>query len=206
MQNKHESELILGSRNGDMNAMAELFQRHYSASVGLARRIVPTREDSLDAVQSAYLSAFRNFGRFRGEASFKTWVTRIVVNESLTIVRRRARHRQCVGLDHGGPDGIRMQIVDRGPSPEDLACRDQASRSVLALVEKLPERLRDVFMLCEMSGLSLREAADSLGLTVQATKTRLFRARLRLRSQIASGRWTAQRAVTGVQSVGKLAA
>ena len=75
-----ESELIAGAHSGDTEAMAELFRRHYSRSVGVARRILPVQEDCLDAVQSAYLSAFQNFQSFRSEASFKTWITRIVVN------------------------------------------------------------------------------------------------------------------------------
>src|SRR5207244_10978775 len=69
---KPEPELIVDARNGDLDAMTELFRRHYSHSVTVARRMLPARDEFLDAVQSAYLSAFRQFQSFRGEASFKT--------------------------------------------------------------------------------------------------------------------------------------
>jgi RNA polymerase sigma-70 factor (ECF subfamily) len=186
MQDKHESDLILNSRNGDMNAMTELFRRHYSASIGVARNMLPSRDESLDAVQSAYLAAFRKFDSFRGQASFKTWITRIVMNECLMLLRRPVRQRETVSLDHAGPEGRAMLVVDRAPTPEDLARSAEASRSIEALAEKLPKRLREVFLLCELSGLSVREAADALGLTRQATKTRLFRARSRVRVIAAS--------------------
>ena len=72
MPDKPELQLITDSRNGDMEAIAELFRRHYPVSVNVARRILPARDESSDAVQSAYLSAFRNFNSFRGDSSFKT--------------------------------------------------------------------------------------------------------------------------------------
>src|SRR5260370_42461846 len=82
-----ESDLISEARNGDEGAMAELFRRHYTHSVAVARRILPAQEEFLDAVQSAYLSAFLNFQSLRAEASFKTWITRIVRDHCLMRLR-----------------------------------------------------------------------------------------------------------------------
>ena len=82
-----EQQLISRARNGDEDAIAELFRRHYTHSISVARRILPSQEESLDAVQSAYLSAFRNIQSFREEASFKTWITRIVQNQCLMHLR-----------------------------------------------------------------------------------------------------------------------
>src|ERR1700688_2253395 len=94
-----ERELISQARNGDEDAMVELFRRHYTHSISVARRILPAQEEFLDAVQSAYLSAFRNFRSFRAEASFKTWITRIVLNQCLMRLREPHRHRVTLSLD-----------------------------------------------------------------------------------------------------------
>src|SRR5271165_3394929 len=98
MPGKAELQLITDSRNGNREAMAELFRRHYPLSIRLARRILPARDESSDAVQSAYLSAFRNFNSFRGDSRFKTWITRIVVNQCLMRIRNSARTR-LISLD-----------------------------------------------------------------------------------------------------------
>src|SRR5271165_1395526 len=72
MPDKSELQLIIESRTGDREAIAELFRRHYPLSIRVARRMLPVRDESLDVVQSAYLSAYRNFNSFRADSSFKT--------------------------------------------------------------------------------------------------------------------------------------
>lgn len=179
-----EPELIVHSMTGNREAIAELFRRYYPSSVRVARRILPTLDDSLDAVQSAYLAAFQNFRSFRGDATFKTWITRIVTNECLMMLRRPARWRAPVSLDDSRPDGTRLFVRDKAPTPEETARCAEVRNSILDSVAALPPRLRDVFTLCYLSGLSLREAARELGLSVPATKTRLFRARSHLQSDL----------------------
>src|SRR6267142_5201767 len=117
---KPEPELIVDARNGDLDAMTELFRRHYSHSVTVARRMLPAREEFLDAVQSAYLSAFRQFQSFRGEASFKTWITRIVLNQCLMRVREPGRHRITLSLDQPSIGGTLPSIAGDSPTPEAL--------------------------------------------------------------------------------------
>ena len=181
---KSESELIAESRNGHGEAMAELFRRHYPSSVAVARRMLPAQEDFLDAVQSAYLSAFQNFNSFRGDASFKTWVTRIVLNHCLMCLREPRRHRVAMSLDDPGFGGNPPVVPEHAPTPEDLALRSEISRAVAEAAARLPKPLSDVFTRCGLSGLSIRDAAQALGLTVAATKTRLFRARALMRQRL----------------------
>src|ERR1700730_2881890 len=100
-----ETQLAGDARSGNRDAIAELFRRHYTHSIAVARRILPGQEEFLDAVQSAYLSAFRNFRSFRGEASFKTWITRIVLNQWLMRLREPRRRRFTLSLDLPGRDG-----------------------------------------------------------------------------------------------------
>ena len=179
-----EPQLIGDARNGNRDAIAELFRRHYTHSIAVARRILPAHEEYLDAVQAAYLCAFRNVQSFRGEASFKTWMTRIVLNQCMMRLREPYRRRITRSLDEPVPGSTLLSIAVDSRTPENLALRAEIESAVAEAVSKLPKALSDVFTRCIVSGLSIRDTADALGLTVQATKTRLFRARLQLRQEL----------------------
>jgi RNA polymerase sigma-70 factor (ECF subfamily) len=179
-----EPQLVNDARNGNRDAIAELFRRHYTHSIAVARRILPAQEEFLDAVQSAYLSAFRNLQSFRGDASFKTWITRIVLNQCLMRLREPRRHRITLSVDHLGRDGAPPTLTVDSRTPESLALRAEIESTVADAVSKLPKALSDVFTRCSVSGLSIRDTAEALGLTVPATKTRLFRARSQLRQEL----------------------
>src|SRR2546422_1388212 len=149
---KPEPELIVDARNGALDAMTELFRRHYSHSVTVARRMLPAREEFLDAVQSAYLSAFRQFQSFRGEASFKTWITRIVLNQCLMHLRDPGQYRIVLSLDEIGPGGTLPLMAVDSLTPEDIAVRAELARAIANAVAKLPKPLNDVFTRCTVSG------------------------------------------------------
>jgi RNA polymerase sigma-70 factor, ECF subfamily len=195
MHNKPELQLITDFRNGDVDAIAELFQRHYASSLGVARRILQARDESLDAVQSAYLSAFRNFASFRGESSFKTWITRIVINQCVVHLRNSSRQGRWVSLDYSFPGSASVLVVDQAPTPEDLLQSAEIYQKVVDTAGRLPRPLRDAFVLSTISGLSAAETAKALGLTVSATKTRIFRARSFMRSQLRDMRGKTDRSV-----------
>jgi RNA polymerase sigma-70 factor (ECF subfamily) len=152
MHNKPELQLIADFRNGDVDAIAELFQRHYASSLRVARRILRARDESPDAVQSAYLSAFRNFGSFRGESSFKTWITKIVINQCVMYLRRSSRQRRWVSLDDSFPGSVPPMVVDQAPTPEDLLRRAEMHQKVVDTAGRLPRPLRDVFVLRQSPG------------------------------------------------------
>jgi RNA polymerase sigma-70 factor, ECF subfamily len=184
MHYKSESELITESRNGNSEAMDELFRRHYPVCLKLARRILPTGDESSDAVQSAYLSAFRSIESFRGDSTFKTWITRIVINQCLMRLRDSVHSRRCVSLDDL-PCFAAPIVVDKAPTPEAAAQGAQLRKTLADTCSRLPRPLRDALALCAFSDLSIAEAANRLGLSVPATKTRIFRARSFIRSELA---------------------
>jgi RNA polymerase sigma-70 factor (ECF subfamily) len=184
MSDKPELQLITDSRNGDRDAMAELFRRHYPWSMAIARRILSAHDESSDAVQSAYLCAFRNFKSFRGDSTFKTWITRIVMNQSLTHVRASARRKHFISLDASVSGIAPVFVRDVAPSPEDLVHSAEIRRKLVETAARLPQPLGKAFHLCAISGLSVAETAKALGITVPATKTRLFRARSFMRSEL----------------------
>ena len=179
-----ECELIAKGRKGDMEALSELFERHYVSSVRVARRILRSNDDALDAVQSAYLAAFQHLSEYRGEAAFGTWITRIVTNQCLAHLRRPERRRPTMNLEDQGAADALMAFANRAPSPEELAFRGQIISAHSDARRQLPRDFQDVYALCFISGFSVTEAARALGLTVSAAKTRLFRARQRVYSAL----------------------
>lgn len=179
-----ESLLIAQSKDGNQEAITELVSRHYTTSLRVARSILRNEQESEDAVQAAYTNAFRCLETFREDARFSTWITRIVVNQSIMRLRRLQRAR-CVSLDELTPErGLTRFFTSHDPSPEDVARRREISMVVLHAVSRLPLTLRQAYTLHALNGLSLDEVANKLGLSVAAAKTRVFRARSALRSRL----------------------
>lgn len=184
MHEKPEFELIAQSKQGDQSAITELFARHYPTSLRVARGILRSDDESQDAVQAAYFSAFQHLQNFRGDACFKTWIMRIVVNCCLMQLREARRRATWVHLDDlGGAQGPDI-AVSPAPTPEKSTWCGEISSAFSEAVSRLPEHLREVYTLHFVSGMSLKEVAAHLGLTLPAAKTRLFRARTRVKSHL----------------------
>ena len=181
MREKREPELIAAGKRGDQAAIAELFERHYASSLCVARGILRSEEESQDAVQSAYLSAFRHLHSFRGDAAFKTWIGRIVTNHCFMRLRHPWRRIHCVDLDSLTMDGASSMFASPAPNPEYATFRREIATALADAAARLPRRLWEVFHLYAVSGLSVREVARATGLTLPAAKSRLFRAHKRMR-------------------------
>jgi RNA polymerase sigma-70 factor (ECF subfamily) len=184
MQEKREPELIAAWKCGDKAAGTELLGQHYASSLCLARGILRSEEEAQDAVQSAYFSALLHIRNFRGDATFKTWITRIVMNECLARLRERRRRRDWVSVDDWGLGAELKMLASATPTPEKFTLCQEIASALSDAASILPKPLRDVFALCAFSGLSIGETAAALGLTVGATKTRLTRAHARMRSHL----------------------
>jgi RNA polymerase sigma-70 factor, ECF subfamily len=184
MARRPDSELIAEGRKGNTQALSELFERHYSTSIRVARRILRSDEEAFDVVQSAYLAAFEHLRSFRGDAQFKTWITRIVKNQCFMYLRRPERRYVRTDLDEIETRAAEAALAHPTPTPEDLAWRREIDSALSDAAGRLPKRLHDVYILCCNAGLPIREAAAMLGLTMPATKTRLFRAQHRMRSAL----------------------
>jgi RNA polymerase sigma-70 factor, ECF subfamily len=158
----------------ERDAINELFAQHYKASFRTAQRILRSREDSEDAVQNAYCSAFRNFHRFRGESSFKTWLTSIVVNCCLLQLRKR-RAKALVALDD-----VQRTLASHAATPEALCYLRELQAAHAKAASELPQILRDVYTCSVISGVAFPNVTHRLGLTTAAAKSRLLRARRRV--------------------------
>jgi RNA polymerase sigma-70 factor (ECF subfamily) len=194
MHEKPEFELIAECKRGDNTAMTELFGRHYPNCLRLARGILRSDEESQDAVQSAYFSAFRHFHRFRGDAAFKTWISRIVMNQCFMVLREPRHRRNWVSLDDPEKSATSLMLVSSAPTPEKSALSREVASALSDAIGRLPNHMREIFTLCAVSGYSVKEVAASLGLSVAAAKSRLFRAQAQVRSRLRPN-WTASRRI-----------
>ncbi|MGH9830398.1 MAG: sigma-70 family RNA polymerase sigma factor, partial [Blastocatellia bacterium] len=136
-------------------------------------------------VQDAFLKAFEHLGTFQGHSRFYTWLVRIAVNQALMKLRKR-RHRE-ISLDEPleTEDSLMpREIEDWGPTPEERFEQTELNRILTQAIAELDVRLRAVFQLRDVEGFSTGETAEALCLTIPATKTRLLRARLKLRDKL----------------------
>ena len=162
------------------DAINELFGQHYKASLRTAYRILRSQEDSEDAVQTAYCAAYRSLHRFRGESSFKTWITRIVVNCCLMQLRER-RARPQVALDDLLP-----ALESHTATPETLCYVGELQAAHTTAASRLPQKLKDVYAPCLIAGMAFPTVAHHLGLSANAAKSRLFRARRKVEQALQS--------------------
>lgn len=181
-----ESEVIARLQAGDAAAYAELVRTQGPRMMAVARRLLRSDDDASDAVQEAFISAFRAIGNFEGGAKLSTWLHRIVVNASLMRLRNRTR-RPEVSIEELLPKFEDGQHVDeprewKSPEPLDALERRETRDQVRKLIDRLPVDYRTVLLLRDIEGLDTKETAELLGVTPNAAKIRLHRARLALRS------------------------
>ncbi|MCX8090416.1 MAG: sigma-70 family RNA polymerase sigma factor [Verrucomicrobiae bacterium] len=189
-QSASESELVRRAKAGDMEAFEALVSQFERRVYTLALRITSNEHDAQDVTQETFLSALENLNKFREEASFTTWLSRIATHAALKIIRKR-KGLPSVSLDAERGEGsddpplpLPDFIADWNQSPLELAQRHE-TRSVLdAALASLDEKHRAVFVLRDIEGLSVKETAETLGLSEANVKVRLLRARLQLRERL----------------------
>lgn len=170
----------------DAAALRTIMTRYNQRLYRLARSILVDDSEAEDVLQEAYLSAFSHLADFRGDAALASWLSRIVINESIARLRKKRRF-PTVPPAHPGPDSAQIIAFPNTASPDDPE-RHMAQRQILELVEKttdsLPESFRAVFMARAIEGLSTEETAELLDIKPETVKTRLFRARKLLRERM----------------------
>lgn len=184
-----EAALLDRLRAGDDAAYEEVVRTWGGRMLAAARRILPVEEDAQDALQEAFLSAFRNIETFQGQAKLGTWLHRIAINAALMRLRsQRRRPEQDLDDDI---DGLLPRFLEGGhfasvPRPwsepaDEPAIRAEIRRAVRAGIERLPESYRIALLLRDIEGLGNDELAEELGVSVNAAKIRVHRARQALR-------------------------
>lgn len=178
--------LVRACKNGDCAAFEKIVTRYDRKLFRIAQYLMHNREDAEDAVQEAFLKAFQHLDQFREEAKFSTWLTRIAMNQSLMMLRKRRSTREVpIDGDFQSDDGnLPIDVADWAPNPEDLYRAAQLREILRKTLQDLGLGLRVVFVLKDIEGFSLEQTAEALGLSVTAVKARSLRARLQLREKL----------------------
>jgi RNA polymerase sigma-70 factor (ECF subfamily) len=176
----------IGAR--DERAFETVMRAHNSMLYRLARSILRDDADAEDAVQDAYLSAYRNIASFRGGAKLSTWLARIVINEAYGRLRKQKQRGVVVPFDVGAHEQARTQedtmADDRAEQPDAAAMRAELRRLLERRIDALPEQFRTAFVLREVEEMSVEDAAECLEVPPATVRSRAFRARALLRESL----------------------
>jgi RNA polymerase sigma-70 factor (ECF subfamily) len=174
-----EAELVAAARAGDLGAFEQLVKRTYADVYTLAYRLTGNEEDARDVAQEACLRAWRGVKKFRGDSRFSTWMYRITANCASTLLVRRSKgsHEELNADD---------QVADQRPEvdPEAMAEAGYVRDRMTAALAELPPRLRAVVVLRDIYDLPHEAIAAELGISQEAAKVRLHRARRKLRERL----------------------
>lgn len=176
-----EKKLIERASGGDPAAFNRLMEAHEKRMYAVALRMCANREDAQDCLQEAMLRVYRAISSFRGQSSFSTWVYRITMNTCLDELRKK-KNKQNTSLDN---------LLDQGwaPSdgenvPEKQAMLSETRRQISTAIQELPEDMRAAVVLRDVHGLAYDEIADALCTNVGTIKSRISRAREKLREKL----------------------
>ncbi len=184
-----DAEIALHVVAGDEDAFHLLMRHHNQKMYRTARSILRDDAEAEDAVQTAYLQAYRSMGKFRGDAKLSTWLVRIVVNEAIARVRKRSRSAEVIQLNGETQyEQVTEEVhMDDSPlaQPEQLALRAELLHLIEAKIDALPDAFRTVFVLRAVEEMTVEEASICLGIPQGTVRTRFFRARGLLREALA---------------------
>lgn len=180
-----DADLVKSAQAGSTLAFDELVRRYQDRTWRLGYRILRNEDDAAEAVQDAFLSAYKGLKNFKAESTFSTWLYRIVTNASLMKLRkRREGHVSYEQSQTANEDAEPMAIADWSAQPLDELLDAETRELLSAEIEQLPENERTVFVLRDIMEQSNTDVAAELGLSIPAVKSRLHRARIHLRDRM----------------------
>jgi len=172
-----DAEVVRRIRGGETGLYEILMRRHNQRVYRTIRAVLKDEAEVEDAMQQAYINAFRHLHQFEERAKFSTWLTRIALNEAF-------HRRKSWQNDRKDDQSVMDTITSPAADPERQAYSEELRRVLESAVDTLPGGYRAVFMLRDVEGLSTAEAAEGLGLSDEAVKTRLHRARAMIRRAV----------------------
>lgn len=186
-ENVSEPLNIEALKAGDREEIAHMVELYSDQVYRVALKMLNDPSDAEDVLQETFLKALRALPDFEGRSSISTWLYRIAVNESLMLIRKRKPEIAAVeenDQDEDEESYPAFQVVDWCCLPEKELLSNEARKHLNEAIQSLPEHFRSVFILRDIEGLSIRETAEALDLTETNVKTRLLRARLKLREEL----------------------
>lgn len=190
---EHDAQTLSRLRRGQFAAMEELVRRYQDRLYSTVYRIVSNPEDAADLVQETFVKAMENLAKFEGKSSLYTWLFRIAVNQAISH-RRKALYRQTVTLNGDESENVNQQAANLRRQLAQKTENDPAAEAadridhqcVLDALQRLDEEFRIVLVLRDVEGCDYDRIADILEVPVGTVKSRLFRARLALRTAVES--------------------
>jgi len=183
---REERKLLEGCRRGDFDCFERLMARYEKKIYNLALRMLRDPDDAREILQETFLKVYDNLEKFRGEAQMSTWIYRIAMNEALMRIRRdKHRPRSLEVVDEDG-ERREIDVADWKPRPVDRALTRELGGELDRAVALLPEDYRGAFLLRDIEGLSNEQIARAMKLSVPAVKSRIHRARVFLRNELAA--------------------
>ena len=176
-----DEQVVADVLDGQTALFEVLMRRHNERVYRAARAIVRDEAEAEDVMQQAYVNAYANLRQFNGQALFSTWLTRIVINESLARVRRKQRYAP---FEEDLSNGEAFMKWGSPLDPEREAASEELRVLLESAIDRLPDGAREVFMLRDVEGMSTAEVGTALGISDDAVKTRLSRARTALRHDL----------------------
>lgn len=176
-----EAELVISLQEGNQHAFAKMIEQHTPRLLATARRFLRSEDDAQDALQEAFLSAYKGLASFHGQSQLGTWLHRIVVNACLMKLRKQAR-RLMLPLDDLLPDKVDVASLVTDDVDADPLERDEQHELIHRYLRELPDSYREIILLRNIEEQSTEEVAIRLGITAGAVKTRLHRAHQALKS------------------------
>lgn len=182
----NDALLVLAARSGDAAAFIELTKRHSHKLLRKTYQITKNWHDAEDALQDSFLRAFIHLNDFEERCSFSSWLTRIAINSSLMILRKKRRYLE-ISIDDTNDQSEnreKWELRDLSESPESRCAKRENQERLKRAIRRLPPRFRDVVQLQHAREYSVQQIAQALGISVPAAKSRIARARMALRTSL----------------------
>jgi RNA polymerase sigma-70 factor, ECF subfamily len=178
-----EEHLLSAAREGDQAAYGEMCKRHSKKILRVTLRITRNFEDAEDALQECFLKAMVHIRDFDGRSQFSTWLTRIAINAALMKIRQKRKHRESSiqGMEDFREEPQIIELPDHSLSPEDIYSEREQAIILREALYALRPRIRAAIEICHLQERSLTETSRKLGISVAATKGRVFHAKAALR-------------------------
>jgi RNA polymerase sigma-70 factor, ECF subfamily len=185
-ENRDEAQMIASILAGNTHEFHDLIQPYERSVYSMALSMLQNEADAEDAAQEAFLKAFRNLRKFRGEAKFSTWLISITLNEARSRLRQK-KTAKTDSLDelNGGGQALPALLRDWREIPSEVVERREVRVMLQHAITGLPLIYREIFLLRDLEELSVNQSAEALGISVAAAKVRLHRARMMLQKKLA---------------------
>ena len=178
--------LLKRAQKGDMDSFEQLIEKYQLKAYNIAYRLMGNEEDAKDALQESFIKVYNSLDKFRGDSKFYTWVYRIVSNTCHDLLKKNSKNKKVISLTNylNKEDGETRDIEDPGHTVEEIVENKEKSKDILAALNKLSDTHKEILIFRDVQGFSYEEIGDILNCTEGTVKSRISRARMKLKEII----------------------